>query len=75
MKLGNDIFQQYWYHEQVISVIDRAKNFSDAEPIIKLARSRIGERIFKYLRSEIYIASEGKTSKIDCFKVSEFYRY
>ena len=70
MKLGNDIFQQYWYHEQVISVIGRAKNFSDAEPIVQLARSRIGERIFKYLRSEIYIGSEGKTSKTDCFKVS-----
>ena len=33
MKLGNDIFLQY-YHEQVISVVDRAKKLLDAELII-----------------------------------------
>ena len=35
---------------------------SDAELIIKLASSCIGERIFRDLRSEIYIPSEEKTS-------------
>ena len=45
-----------YYHEQVISVVDRAKMFSDAEPIIKLASSSSeGERIFRDLRSEIYL--------------------
>ena len=54
-KLWNEILLQY-YHEQVISVVDRAKMFSDAEPIIKLASSSSeGERIFRDLRSEIYL--------------------
>ena len=61
MKLGNEILLQY-YHEQVISVVDRVKKLSDAELIIELASSSVGERIFKDLRFEIYIPSEEKTS-------------
>ena len=61
MKLGNEILLQY-YHEQVISVVDRVKKLLDAELIIELANSNVGERIFKDLRSEIYIPSEEKTS-------------
>ena len=38
MKLGNEISLQY-YHELVISVVDRAKKLPDTELIIKLARS------------------------------------
>ena len=34
---------------------------SDAELIIKLGSSSVGERIFRDLRSEIYIPSEEKT--------------
>ena len=61
MKLGNEIFLQY-YHEQVISTVDRAKNLFYAELIIKLASSSVGESILRDLRSEIYIPSEEKTS-------------
>ena len=50
------------YHEQVISVEDRAKKLSDAELIIILASGSVGERIFRDLRSEIYIPSEEETS-------------
>ena len=60
MKLGNEILLQY-YHEQVVSPVDRTKKLSDAELIIKLASSSVGERIFRYLRSEVYIPSEEKT--------------
>ena len=59
MKLGNETLP--YYHEQVISVVDRAKKLSDAELIVKLASSSVGERIFRDLRSEIYIPSEEKT--------------
>ena len=55
MRLGNEILLQ---HEQVISVVERAKKLSDAELIIKLASSSVGERIFRDLRSEIYILSK-----------------
>ena len=48
------------YHEQVISVVDRAKTLPDAELIVKLASSSVGERIFRDLRSETYIPSEEK---------------
>ena len=48
-------------HEQVI-IVDRAKKLSDAELIIKLASSSVGECIFRDLRVEIYISSEEKTS-------------
>ena len=51
-----------YYHEQVISVVDRAKKLSDAELVIKFASSSVGERIFRDLRSEISIPSEKKTS-------------
>ena len=61
MKLENETLSQY-YHEQVISVVDRAKKSSYAELIVKLASSSVGERIFRDLRSEIYIPSEEKTS-------------
>ena len=61
MKLGNEILLQQ-YHDQVISVIDRAKKMSDTELIIKLASSSVGERIFKDLRSKVQIPSEEKTS-------------
>ena len=61
MKLENETLSQH-YHEQVISVVDRAKKLSDAELIVKLASSSVGERIFRDLRSEIYIPSEEKTS-------------
>ena len=80
MKLGNETLAQY-SNEQVISMIDRAKKLSDAELIVKLASSSVGERIFRDLRSEIYILSEEKNIcwwgkwKIDCFKVSGFYWY
>ena len=61
MKLENETLSKY-YHEQVISVVDRAKKSSYAELIVKLASSSVGERIFRDLRSEIYIPSEEKTS-------------
>ena len=61
MELGNETLLQH-YHEQVISVVDRAKKLSDAELIVKLASSSVGERIFRDLKSEIYISSEEKTS-------------
>ena len=61
MKLENETLSQH-YHEQVISVVDRAKKLSDAELIVKLASSSVGERIFRDSRSEIYIPSEEKTS-------------
>ena len=60
MKLGNETLPHY--HEQVISVVDRAKKLSDAELIVKLASSGVGERIFRDLKSEIYIHFEQKTS-------------
>ena len=59
MELGNEILLQY-YHEQVISAVDRAKKLSDAELIIKLASSSVVEPIFRDLRSEIYIPSAEK---------------
>ena len=61
MELENETLLQH-YHEQVISVVDRAKKLSDAELIVKLASSSVGERIFRDSRSEIYIPSEVKTS-------------
>ena len=61
IKLENETLSQY-HHEQVISMVDRAKRLSDAELIVKLASSSVGERIFRDLRSEIYIPSEEKTS-------------
>ena len=61
MELGNETLLQH-YHEQVISVVDRAKKLSDAELIVKLASSGVGERISRDLRSEIYIPSEEKAS-------------
>ena len=61
MKLGNETLAQY-SHEQVISMIDRAKKLSDPELIVKLASSSVGKHIFRDLRSEIYISSEEKTS-------------
>ena len=61
MELGNETLLQH-YHEQVTSVVDRAKKLSDAELIVKLASSSVGERIVRDLRSEIYIPSEEKTS-------------
>ena len=41
---------------------DRTKKLSDAELIIILASGSVGERIFRNLRSEIYIPSEEETS-------------
>ena len=71
MKLGNEILLQY-YHEQVISVVDMAM-------IIKLARSSVGARIFRDLRTEIYIPSEKKTfadgENARLIALSEFYWY
>ena len=61
MKLENETLSHH-YHEQVISVVDRAKKSSYAELIVKLASSSVGERILRDLRSEIYISSEEKTS-------------
>ena len=61
MKLGNKILLQY-YHEKVISVVDRAKTLSDTELIIKFGSSSVVERIFRDLRSKIYIPSEEKIS-------------
>ena len=40
MKLGNVTLLQY-YHEQVISVVDRARKLSDAELIVKLTRNSV----------------------------------
>ena len=60
MKLGNETLP--YCHGQVISVVDRAKKLSDAELIVKLASSGVGERISRHLQSEIYIPSEEKTS-------------
>ena len=50
------------FDEELISVVDSAKKLSDAELIVKLASSSVGERIFRDLKSEIYISSEEKTS-------------
>ena len=61
MKLRNETLLRYYY-EQVISVVDSAKKLSDAELIVKIANSSVGERILRDLRSEIYIPSEEKTS-------------
>ena len=60
MELGNENLLQY-YHEHVISVVDRAKKLSDSELIVKLASSSVGGRIFRDLRSEMFISSEEKT--------------
>ena len=46
-------------------MVDRAKKLSDAELIVKLASSSVGERIFRDLRSEIYISSEENVDFID----------
>ena len=43
-------------------MVYRAKNLSDAELIVKLASSSVGDRILQDLRSEIYISSEKKTT-------------
>ena len=59
MKLGNEILLQY-YHDKVISVVDRAKKLSDAKLIIKFASSSVKEGIFRDLRCEIYISSKEK---------------
>ena len=68
----NESLLQY-YHEQVTSVVDRAKELSDTELIIKLVSSSVGERIFRDLKSESNIPSEEKTSADgengNCFKV------
>ena len=61
MKLGNKILLQY-YHEKVISVVDRAKTLSDTGLIIKFGSSSVVERIFRGLRSKIYIPCEEKIS-------------
>ena len=53
-----------YYREQDISVKDRVKELSDADLIIKLGISSVGECIFRNLRSEIYIPSEEKTSAV-----------
>ena len=50
VKLENEILLQY-YCEKVISVVDKAKKLSDAELIIKLASSSVGERMFRDIRS------------------------
>ena len=42
--------------------MDRAKKLLDDKLIIKLASNSVWERIFKELRSEIYIPSNKKTS-------------
>ena len=44
------------------NLVDMAKKLSDVELIIKFASSSVGERIFRDLRSKIYIPSEEKTS-------------
>ena len=62
MELEKKPYLLQYYHEQVISVEDRAKKLSDAELIIILASGSVGERIFRDLRSEIYIPSEEETS-------------
>ena len=67
MKLGNEIFSQY-YLEQILSA-NRAKTLSDAELIIKLANSSVEERIFRDLRSEIYILMQmGKIGRLITLK-------
>ena len=43
-------------------MVDRAKKLSDVELIVKLASSSVGERIFRDLKSEIFIHFEEKTS-------------
>ena len=42
MKLRNETLLQY-YHEKVISVVDRAKDLLDSELIVKLASRSVGE--------------------------------
>ena len=46
--LGNETLLQY-YHEQVFREVDRTKKLSDAELVVKLAGSSVGERIFRHL--------------------------
>ena len=48
IKRENEALLQY-YHEQVISLVDLAKKFPDAELFIKLVSSSVGERIFRDL--------------------------
>ena len=48
IKPENGALLQY-YHEQVISLVDLAKKFPDAELFIKLVSSSVGERIFRDL--------------------------
>ena len=48
IKPENEALLQY-YHEQVISLVDLAKKFPDAELFIKLVSSSVGERIFRDL--------------------------
>ena len=50
VKLENEILLQY-HCEKLTSVVDKAKKLSDAELIIKLASSSVGERIFRDIRS------------------------
>ena len=67
MKLGNEILLVNIIMSQYL------KNSSDAELIIKLVSSSVGERIFRDLKSESNIPSEEKTSADgengNCFKV------
>ena len=45
IKLENEILLQY-YHEQVISVVDRVKMLSDVKLIIKLSNSSVGDNVY-----------------------------
>ena len=45
IKFENEILLQY-YHEQVISVVDRVKMLSDVKLIIKLSNSSVGDNVY-----------------------------
>ena len=50
------------YKTRKWNLVDRVKKLSDGELIIKFASSSAEERIFRDLRSKIYISSEDETS-------------
>ena len=45
IKFENEILLQY-YHEQVISVVDRVKMLSDVKLIIKWSNSSVGDNVY-----------------------------
>ena len=59
-RLAKNVFKSYETWKW--NLVDRAKKLPDAKLIIKFASSNVGERIFRDLKSEIYISSEEEIS-------------